>query len=382
MKEINDREKIIKLFMPFENSVFPVRNRFVRSATWLAACSTEGRATPLSLSRQMEAAAGGAAVVITESAYISQAGRALDRQWGFDTDAAVPEVRRLAEAVHAAGSKLIVQLCHAGAAALHGVSAFSPSGGIFPGLDTDTLAMTHEDIQKVCRDFAAAAERAKAGGADGVEIHAAHGYLLTQFMSPLLNKRNDEYGGSFENRLRAAREVYDAVRQAVGDSFSIWLKLSMTEGVPGGYGPDEGIDAALNLLSCGVNVLEVSSGTGYSAPQHAPSVVGVSAGDSEAPFAGYAAAVKSKAPKNSLVLLTGGLRSLPVLAALLEEGTADLFGISRPFIAEPDLINRWAEDDARPSACISCNACLRTAGGGVIDCPIMRERQEGEWDPL
>lgn len=382
MKEINDREKIIKLFMPFENSVFPVRNRFVRSATWLAACSTEGRATPLSLSRQMEAAAGGAAVVITESAYISQAGRALDRQWGFDTDAAVPEVRRLAEAVHAAGSKLIVQLCHAGAAALHGVSAFSPSGGIFPGLDTDTLAMTHEDIQKVCRDFAAAAERAKAGGADGVEIHAAHGYLLTQFMSPQLNKRNDEYGGSPENRLRAAREVYAAVRRAVGDNFSVWLKLSVTEGAPGGYGPDEGTEAALTLLSDGVDVLEVSSGTAYSAHKHAPSIAGVSAGESEAPFAAYAAAIRSKAPKGSLVLLTGGLRSLPVIAALLEEGAADLFGISRPFIAEPDLINRWAEDDARPAACISCNACFRTADSGAVDCPIMRDRQEGEWDPL
>lgn len=382
MKEINDREKIIKLFMPFENSVFPVRNRFVRAATWLAACSTEGRATPLSLSRQVEAAAGGAAVVITEAAYISQEGRASDRQWGFDTDAAVPEVRRLSDAVHATGSKLIVQLCHAGAAAREGAPAFSPSGVAFPGCGTNSAAMTHEDIKKVCRDFAAAAERAKAGGADGVEIHAAHGYLLTQFMSPLFNKRSDEYGGSLENRLRAAREVYAAVRQAAGESFSVWLKLSMTEGAPGGYGPDEGIDAALALLSDGVDVLEVSSGAAYSAPQHVPSVVGVSAGDSEAPFAVYAAAVRSKAPKSSLILLTGGLRSLPVIAALLEDGVADLFGISRPFIAEPDLINRWAEDDARPSACISCNACFRTAEAGAIDCPIMRSRQEGEWDPL
>ena len=215
-----------------------------------------------------------------------------------------------------------------------------------------------------------------------MEIHAAHGCLFTQFMSPLFNKRNDEYGGALENRMRAMREVYAAVRRAAGDGFSVWLKLSMTEGAPGGYGPDEGIEAALAMLSCGVNVLEVSSGAAYSAPQHVPAVVGVSAGDSEAPFAGYAAAVKSKAPKSSLILLTGGLRSLPVIAALLEEGTADLFGICRPFIAEPDLINRWAEDDARPSACISCNACFRTAEEGVVDCPIMRSRQEGEWDPL
>ncbi|MPM99176.1 hypothetical protein SDC9_146367 [bioreactor metagenome] len=80
--------------------------------------------------------------------------------------------------------------------------------------------------------------------------------------------------------------------------------------------------------------------------------------------------------------LTGGLRSLPVMAALLDDGAADLFGLSRPFNAEPDLVNRWAEDDARPSACISCNACFKTAAYGVVDCPIMRDRQEGDWDPL
>ena len=368
--------------MPFENDVFPLRNRFVRAAAWLGACSAEGRATPLFQSRLVETAAGGAAAVITEAAYVSPDGRALGRQWGLDSDAATAEVRRLSDAIHAAGSKLIVQLSHAGAAASYAAAAYSPSGGMFPGSDKDSLAMTQEDIRKVCRAFADAAERAKAGGADGVEIHAAHGCLFTQFMSPLFNKRNDEYGGALENRMRAMREAYAAVRRAVGDGFSVWLKLSMTEGAPGGYGPDEGIEAALAMLSCGVDVLEVSSGAAYSAPQHVPAVVGVSAGDSEAPFAGYAAAVKSKAPKSSLILLTGGLRSLPVIAALLEEGTADLFGICRPFIAEPDLINRWAEDDARPSACISCNACFRTAEEGVVDCPIMRSRQEGEWDPL
>ena len=384
MKETDEREKMMKLFMPFENKIFPVRNRFVRAATWLAACRGDGRATSASISLQVEAAAGGAGTVISEFAYISPEGRALDKQWGIDDDDALPEVRALADAIHGAGSKLIVQICHAGCAAeaKEGARPYSPSGGRCPGNDSETAAMTREDIKKVCRDFAAAAKRAMDGGADGVEIHGAHGFLLSQFMSPLINKRTDEYGGSFENRLRAMREVYSAVRGAVGEGFSVWLKLSAVEGAEGGYGAEEGIGAALTLLADGVDVLEVSSGTGYSKPQHAPSVVGVSSGESEAPFAKYAAEIRSKAPKNSLVLLTGGLRSLPVIAALLDDGTADLFGMSRPFIAEPDLINRWAEDDARPSACVSCNACFRTSEYGAIDCPIMRDRQEGDWDPL
>ena len=130
--------------------------------------------------------------------------------------------------------------------------------------------MSEEDIKKVCRDFAAAAKRAKDGGADGVEIHGAHGFLLTQFLSPLINRREDRYGGSFENRLRLTREVYAAVRGAVGADFSVWLKISATEGAEGGYGPDEGTEAALTLLRDGVNVVEVSSGTGYATSEHIP----------------------------------------------------------------------------------------------------------------
>ena len=387
MRETCERAQIIKLFEPFENKTFPVKNRFVRAATWLGACDgATGRATPAAISRQAETAAGGAGTVISEFAYVSPEGQAAPKQWGIDVEEAVGDVRQLSAAVHGAGSKLVVQICHAGGARMSasskGLPAYSPSGGEYPGSDIIARAMSEEDIKKVCRDFAAAAKRAKDGGADGVEIHGAHGFLLTQFLSPLINRREDRYGGSFENRLRLTREVYAAVRGAVGADFSVWLKISATEGAEGGYGPDEGTEAALTLLRDGVNVVEVSSGTGYATSEHIPSVVGVSAGESEAPFAPYAAKIRASAPKNSLVLLTGGLRSLPVMAALLEDGVADLFGLSRPFNAEPDLINRWAEDDARPSACISCNACFKTSAYGVVDCPIMRDRQEGNWDPL
>ena len=387
MKETSDREKIIRLFEPFDNKIFPVKNRFVRAATWLGACEdATGRATPAAISRQAETASGGAGTVISEFSYISPEGKAVPRQWGLDRGEAVDDVRRLAGVIHGSGSKLVVQICHAGGARRadfsNGMPAYSPSGGEYPGSDMRSIMMTEEDIQKVRRDFAAAALRAREGGADGVEIHGAHGYLLTQFLSPLINRRSDRYGGCFENRLRLTREVYASVREAVGRDFSVWLKMSVTEGAEGGYGVDEGIEAALTLLRDGVNVIEVSSGTGYAAPEHIPSVVGISAGESEAPFAAYAAKIKARAPQDSLVTLTGGLRSLPVMAALLDDGAADLFGLSRPFNAEPDLVNRWAEDDARPSACISCNACFKTAAYGVVDCPILRDRQEGDWDPL
>lgn len=386
MSFTSEREKIHRLFKSFSRGKFSAHNRFVRAATWLGCCAHEtGELTPAAVSRAAEAAAGGAGTVISEFAYVSREGRAATRQWGLDCDRSVGEVRRLAEAVHTRGSKLIVQICHAGGAlnsAFAETAGLSPSGVPLPGCDVESRAMTADDIARVRGEFAAAALRAKEGGADGVEIHGAHGFLLTQFLSPIFNRRTDEYGGSDENRARFIRELCAAVRAAVGEDFSLWIKISAAEGVADGYGWNAGKLAALGALESGVDAVEISSGTSYSGAVHAPSMVGVSAGESEAPFAPYASELRRLAPDDSLVVLTGGLRSLPVIAGLLDEGCADLFGLSRPFIAEPDLINRWAEDDARPSACVSCNACLKTASRGHVGCPVMRDREEGEWAPL
>ncbi|OUO93982.1 hypothetical protein B5F39_04765 [Cloacibacillus sp. An23] len=386
MSATSEREKIQRLFKSFQHGKFSARNRFVRAAAWLGCCDGEsGALTPSAVSRAAEAAAGGAGTVVSEFAYVSREGRAATRQWGLDGERGAEEVRRLAQAVHAHGSRLIVQICHAGgllSSAFAEGAGVSPSGVTMPGCDTGSRAMTRDDIERVLGEFAAAALRAKEGGADGVEIHGAHGFLVTQFLSPLFNKRTDEYGGSAENRARFLRELCAGVRAAVGGDFRLWVKLSVNEGMDGGYGPDDGTLAALAALASGADAVEVSSGADYTPAAHRPSVVGVSAGESEAPFAPYARMIRERAPEDAVVILTGGLRSLPVIAGLLDEGAADMFGLCRPFIAEPDLVNRWAEDDARPSACVSCNACLKTAARGPVSCPVMRDREEGEWAPL
>ncbi len=380
-----EREKIQKLFKSFSGVKFSARNRFVRAATWLGCCLATGELTSSAASREIETAAGGAGAVISEFAYVSRDGRAKTTQWGLDRAGAADEVRGLAEAIHKHGAKLIVQICHAGGALLSSYAeepGVSPSGITPPGCDGGSAEMTAADIRRVRDAFAAAALRVKEGGADGVEIHGAHGYLLAQFLSPLLNRRGDEYGGSAENRIRFTREVCAAVREAVGADFPVWIKISAEEGVCGGYGWETGRLAALAAVAGGADAVEISSGTFYSPALHAPSMVGVSAGESEAPFASYAGDLKKLLRNKADIILTGGLRSLPVIARLLDEGRADMFGLSRPFIAEPDLINRWAEDDARPSVCISCNACRKTARLGNISCPVMRDREEGEWAPL
>ena len=226
MPSMTEREKIHRLFKDFERGGFAARNRFVRAATWLGCCAHEtGELTQAAVSRTAEAAAGGAGTVVSEFAYVSREGRAATRQWGLDCDRSAGEVRRLADAVHERGSKLIVQLCHAGGAlnsAFAESAGLSPSGIALPGCDVESRAMTADDMARVRGEFAAAALRAKEGGADGVEIHGAHGFLLTQFLSPIFNKRTDEYGGSAENRARFIRELCADVRAAVREDFQLW----------------------------------------------------------------------------------------------------------------------------------------------------------------
>ncbi|NLX85336.1 MAG: NADH:flavin oxidoreductase [Synergistaceae bacterium] len=380
-------EKIHSLFYGFERPSFKTKNRFVRSATYLGGADEQtGEISIAEIKKHAEIAAGGAGTLITGLAYISPEGKSFKKQWGLHSDERIDDVSRLAKEVHEFDSRLIVQICHGGGQREDSVAkentSYSPSGGKHPNCDFETQPLSKDDIRKVVEDFAAAAVRAKKGGTDGVEIHGGHGFLLTQFLSPLTNKRDDEYGGPLENRSRIFYEILKEVRSAVGEKFNIWFKISIEEGVEKGYGQEDGIALSIGLLKKGADGIDVSSGTSYSVALKSPSTIGVSAGESEAPFKEYAAEIKKHASEKQIIILTGGLRSLPIMAELIYNKTCDLLALSRPFIAEPDLINRWYDEDARPTACISCNACFKTAKFGPIDCPILRDRNEGNWDPL
>lgn len=376
------RAAAIALLDPVKTMKFTAPNRFVRSATNLATASG-GVAGAAEAGRIAELASGGVGTVISGAAYVSPPGRSSTRQWGLHSDERTGDVSLLAGAAHRHGAKFIVQIAHAGGQRdFADGEALSPSGLPHPGSETPTRALSVGDIAGIREDFAAAALRAKRGGADGVQVHGAHGGLLTQFMSPLLNRRNDRYGGSPENRRRILAEIYAEVRAAVGNDFPIWYKISVSEGIEGGFTEEEGLGAAIALLAAGADGIEVSSGTAYSTAGRIPSMIGVSAGESEAPFRGAAAEIKKQASPEQLIILTGGIRSLAIASGLVSDGVCDLIGMSRPLIAEPDLINRWYEEDSRPSACVSCNACGKNRARGNIDCPVLRDRNEGNWSPL
>ena len=196
-------------------------NRFVRSATWEGLAGDNGSVTPRLIDTANELVQGDIGLIITGHAFVSPEGRAGKWQLGIYSDDLIPGLAEMTSSVHRLGGKIAAQLAHAGAHAAHHLSGLKPIGPSVPSGSSEPACqeMTDHDIKAVVDAFAAAALRSKTAGFDAVQIHAAHGYLLSQFLSPYFNKRKDKYGGNIENRARLALEVVKAVRSAVGPDF-------------------------------------------------------------------------------------------------------------------------------------------------------------------
>jgi len=220
--------------------------------------------------------------------------------------------------------------------------------------------MTKDDISKAVKTFGEAATSAKKAGFDGVQIHAAHGWLLNQFLAPYYNHRTDEYGGPIENRARIVLEVVKSVREAVGDRFPVIIKMNSEDLLEGGFSVDNMVKVSLMLEKAGIDAIEMSGGT----------IQALYQGNADGSFSKTVkeevywrdAAKRFKEKVNVPLMLVGGIRSYEVAEQLVEDGIADYISMSRPFIREPDLINRWKSGDTSKSACPSDNACM---GQGV-----------------
>ena len=197
---------------PFERSTIngmTLANRFVRSATWEGMAADDGACTPKLIDLMTELAKGGVGLIISSHAYVSPEGQAGPWQLGVYKDSLIPGLKALTQAVHENGGKIILQLAHAGFfahAKLTGQTPLAPSN-VDGFAKSPRKEMTVDDIQDVVKSFGTAAKRAQEAGFDGVQIHAAHGYLLSQFLSPAFNRRNDPYGGDIRQRAAAVVEV-------------------------------------------------------------------------------------------------------------------------------------------------------------------------------
>ena len=366
-----------RLFEPGEINGMKLENRFVRSATWEGMAAADGSCTPKLINLMADLARGGVGLIITSHAYVQKAGQAGAGQIGIHTDDMLTGLAKMTAAVHDHRGKIICQLAHAGYfanAKLSGQTPVAPSAveGIAKGSRKE---MTKEDIDSVIAAFAAAAGRAKSAGFDGVQIHAAHGYLLSEFISPMFNLRKDEYGGAIKNRARLPLETLRAIRKTVGNDFPVLIKINCKEFSDGGLQPEEFVQVGKMLADAGIDAIEVSGGLPIS-PKTRPSQLGINKEEKEAYFQEEAKALRKQT--DIPIILVGGNRSYHVAERLVDEGVADYISMSRPLIREPHLINRWKAGDLTKSACVSDNMCFQPAieGKGIYCVTEKREKEK------
>jgi 2,4-dienoyl-CoA reductase-like NADH-dependent reductase (Old Yellow Enzyme family) len=304
-------------------------------------------------------------------------GQAGPFQLGIYDDALVKGLENMTGAVHARKGKIIAQLAHAGLFSTARLSGGAPvaASALEGYAHLPCKVMEEKDIHAVVEAFRRAAVRAQDAGFDGVQLHAAHGYLLNQFLSPAFNKRDDDYGGTEENRARAVLEILHAVRSTVGKAFPILIKMNSEDFLEGGLTLQDSLRIGSLLQEGGLDAVELSGGT-FLSGRFGPSRGGIKTGDREAYFKEAAKAFKEtlRIP----ILLVGGIRSFEVAEKLVNEGYADYLSMSRPFIREPDLVKRWASGDRVKSRCLSDNKCFGPgkAGEGVY-CVTKKQEEAG-----
>jgi 2,4-dienoyl-CoA reductase-like NADH-dependent reductase (Old Yellow Enzyme family) len=336
-----------------------LKNRLVRSATWEGMSAPDGRPTARLAAYYATLAKGGVGLIITGYAYIRADGKQLPGQLGAHADELCPDLRLLADAVHREGGKLCLQLVHCGgqtSTISAGRQPLAPSAvkvAQFPELPEE---LTEADILELIGLFGESARRAWECGFDAVQIHAAHGYLINQFLSPLTNRRTDGWGGDVERRTRFLLEVYRSVRANVGADFPVLVKLNGSDNLPGGLALEDALSAARALDAEEVDAIEVSGGTPASG-EETPVRQHIEIPSQEAYNLHLAERVKNAV--SCPVMVVGGLRSLDVTEGIIRREEADYAALSRPFIREPNLPRRWQEGDETHARCISCNGCFK-----------------------
>ncbi len=349
------------LFTPIKIGAVTVPNRFVRSATHEYMADDEGNVTDAGVELYSRLAEGQVGLIITGHANVQPSGKASPRQTAVFDDRFVAGLARVPAAVHGFPCRVFLQIAHAGRqtkAKLCGCVPVSPSAIYDPVSKVMPRELSGEEIRVLIADFIAAAGRAKRAGFDGVQLHAAHGYLLSSFLSPHTNRRADEWGGPVENRARALVEVLRGVKAASGRDFPVIVKLNSTDFLEGGLVLDDAVRVARMLEAEGIDGIEVSGGMAESG--RGSVWAGLRSEDEEGYFVENAARIKRavRVPVFGL----GGIRTLAVAERIVREGRADLVSLSRPLIRDPFLVKHFREGLTAKSECISCNKCFNPRG--------------------
>lgn len=341
-----------------------LRNRFVRSATWERMASSLGLVTPRLENVLLALAEGGVSLIFPGYSFILSKEQPNPNMLGVHDDACISGLSRLAEKIHERGACLGVQIAAGGSYTtwrtderdIRGPSAVThPITGVTP------RAMNMEDIQEVVQGFAKAAVRVRDAGCDCVQLHCAHGYLLSQFLTPFFNRREDTYGGSLENRARLLCEVTEAMRGALGPDFPLLIKINGSDRMQEqGLTVDECVEVCKMLVERGVNAIEVSGGHRSKDPDVLPSRPKILDPERQDYF--LEEAVRIAEAVDVPVISVGGHRDLARMESILETTPVRYISLCRTLLSEPDLAEKWRANPRYTPRCVSCNLCFHEDG--------------------
>lgn len=341
-----------------------LRNRFIRSGTWMRKAADDGALTPELIAEYRKLTEGNLGMVIAGYARVNSKERANNKMIGMYDDKFIPELQAFTQMFHDNGTLVGIQIAMGGTQVHYQGKVdwdiMSPSPAVVTRVDEEqneyTITvdeMNQEQIDAVIADYVSAARRVKAANFDLVQLHAAHGYFLSQWMNPKLNRRTDEYG---TDPSKFIVELYQAVRSEVGADFPIGIKINSEEKIGDDSNHQAILDLCIKLDKLGIDLIEVSG--------CAPSRTRITP-DTESYFADFARKLTPKV--NCPVMLTGGNKTLSKLEELADSADIDFIGLSRPLVSEPDLVQKWAENPEYQSRCLSCNHCHRQTYLCVFD---------------
>ncbi|ELR66927.1 putative NADH-dependent flavin oxidoreductase [Photobacterium marinum] len=349
-----------------------LKNRFIRSATWENLATEDGHMTDKLYAIYEELAKGEVGLIVTGYANIVEEEKPNAGMMGMYNDSFIDEYKKLTELVHSHDSKIVMQLAYGGTKTTHNVGErviYAPSEVPERGTGTLGKAMTKNEINYIVQAFAQASRRAQESGFDGVEIHAAHTYLINQFLSPYYNRREDEYGGSLDNRMRFLLEIYTEIRKLVGNEYPILVKLTASEFFEGGLSFDETRIICKKLEAIGVDGIIISGNI----HGKANTMIGESFDghtlQEEGYFHEYGDVISQDV--NVPVITVGGLSDIDAIEKIADKTNIQYFALSRPLLAEPHLLKRWKEGSRAPVDCERCSKC-RTRRGNF--CVVHKKR--------
>jgi 2,4-dienoyl-CoA reductase-like NADH-dependent reductase (Old Yellow Enzyme family) len=366
------------LFEPARIKNMTLRNRFVRSATYDGMAKNTGHVSASQIDLISNLAAGGVGLIIHAITYVHPSGQVSSFMNSLAGDEYISGMKKLTAAAHKHGARIAIQLFHGGREARFVKTKNQLP--IAPSIVADDpfyrgsyREITENEITGVIKAFGEGARRAKEAGFDAVQLHSAHGYLFSEFLSPFTNRRQDKWAGSLENRLLLHREVYREMRRLTGADYPLFIKLGVEDGFAGGLAFSEGMEAAKILADMGFDALEISSGVRGDKYEGTEYKTKINKPVREGYFRTWAREIKKGV--NVPVMAVGGLKSIAMMEEMIQNKEADFISLCRPLITEPALIRAWELEPQKKPRCEYCNRCVEGLHKGIpLHCVAFRNR--------